>query len=266
MRKVFAALTVAVAMPWMPWAGALAAPQALGLLATGPTPTELTCEDGVCSAEFSAFCLQQDRTVPKSGTAYRAVDGSPLRFVVTDASGVQRGFAAQGLTIRSVRGFAAVVVSIPEAVVKASGVASSALSVVEPTVLAPQPLPGDPIPQTPRDIARAAAQLQEIGSAPVDDGGTFAQAFRGMMAMVNALPVDEESAGSGDGGLARQVLDRRDMLPEARAFTTERLEFCEARAGGGWVSGGLRSCLQTQHDAFVGKLNRNYWNALKPGS
>ena len=36
---------------------ASAAPQILGLLAT-MAPTPLTCDDGLCSAQFSAFCLQ----------------------------------------------------------------------------------------------------------------------------------------------------------------------------------------------------------------
>jgi len=35
---------------------ASAAPQILGLLATN-SPTPLTCNDGICSAHFSAFCL-----------------------------------------------------------------------------------------------------------------------------------------------------------------------------------------------------------------
>ena len=115
----------------LPMAGAVAAPQALGLLATGKTPVELKCVDGICSAEFSAFCLQQDRTVPKNGTAYRQTEGSELRLVLTAPDGTHRAVPASGLAFRSVRGFAAVVVSIPEAVVKVAGATRIVLSVAE---------------------------------------------------------------------------------------------------------------------------------------
>ena len=250
----------------LPMSGAVAAPQALGLLATGKTPVELKCLDGVCSAEFSAFCLQQDRTVPKNGTTYRQTEGSRLRLVLTDDAGTQRAVPASGLKIRSVRGFAAVVVSIPEATVKKAGAKRVALSVVEPAVLAPHPVADDRTPQTAGDLVAAAKQLRRIGTAPIEDGSAFSHAFRGMMAMINTLPDEPEALGSGGGDLARQVLKRRTMPAEARAFTAEQLEYCEVQAAGALVVGGLRACLQRQHDSLVGSLNRNYWKAAKPGS
>jgi len=250
----------------LPVTGALAAPQALGLLATGKTPVELKCVDGVCSAEFSAFCLQQDRTVPKSGTAYRQTEGSKLSLVFTDPDGAKRTVPASGLTIRSARGFAAVVVSIPEESVKAAGATRIALSVAEASVLAPYPVANDRTPQTPGDLVTAAKQLRRIGTAPIDDGSAFSHAFRGMMAMINTLPDEPEALGSGGGDVARKVLKRRTMPAEARVFTTEQLEYCEVQAAGALVVGGLRACLQRQHDSLVGSLNRNYWKATKPGS
>jgi hypothetical protein len=250
----------------LPMTGAGAAPQALGLLATGETPVELKCIDGVCSAEFSAFCLQQDRTVPKNGTAYRQTEGSKLRLVFTGPDGAHRAVPASGLTIRSVRGFAAVVVSVPEAVMKAAGAERIALSVAEPAVLAPHPIANDRAPQTPGDLVAAAEQLRRVGTAPIDDGSAFSHAFRGMMAMINTLPDEPEALGSEGGDTARQVLKRRTMPVEARVFTSEQLDYCEVQAAGALVVGGLRACLQRQHDSLVGSLNRNYWKATKPGS
>ena len=263
MRRLFMAGFFLAALPV---SGAAAAPQALGLLATGDTPVELQCVDGVCSAEFSAFCLQQDRTVPKNGTAYRQTDGSKLRLVLTGRDGTRRAVPASGLTIRSARGFAAVVVSIPETTVKAAGAARIALSVPEPAVLAPHPDADDRTPQTAQDLVAAAEQLRQVGAAPIDDGSAFSHAFRGMMAMINTLPDEPEALGSGGGDAARQVLERRSMPADARAFTAEQLEYCEVQAAGALVVGGLRACLQRQHDALLGTLNRNYWKATKPGS
>jgi hypothetical protein len=66
-------LLILFAAAWMVApAGALAAPpQILGLVATA-TPTPLSCENGKCWAEFSAFCLQKHRQAPDEKTAYLA--------------------------------------------------------------------------------------------------------------------------------------------------------------------------------------------------
>ena len=62
---------------------ASAAPQILGLLATN-APTPLTCNDGICSAQFSAFCLQQHRKSPTAGTAYRPAKRTALTLTAVD--------------------------------------------------------------------------------------------------------------------------------------------------------------------------------------
>ncbi len=88
-----------------------------------------------------------------------------------------------------------------------------------------------------------------------------------MMAMINALPRDGETLGGmQESTLARQVLRDVRMSSEARAFTEERLEFCENLTSGAWYSGGLRPCLQQQHDAFITNKNHDYWKAAGAGS
>ena len=62
---------VVAALAMLPATGAVAAPQMLGLTVVEATP--LNCADGVCSAEFSAICLQEHRAIPKPGTRYAAV-------------------------------------------------------------------------------------------------------------------------------------------------------------------------------------------------
>ena len=51
--------------------GARAAPQILDLVASAE-PVTLTCRDGACTAEFSAFYLQKHRTAPRRRTAHCA--------------------------------------------------------------------------------------------------------------------------------------------------------------------------------------------------
>ena len=72
-----------------------AASQILGLVATGSTPTPLSCRHGQCSAHFTSFCLQQDRDAPMLGTAYVPADASSLRLVVTGEDGRRRTVQAR---------------------------------------------------------------------------------------------------------------------------------------------------------------------------
>ena len=71
----------ALAAIGMPVAGADAASQVLGLVASNGAPTPLTCIDGQCSAQFSTFCLQQNRPAPSRGDDYAVAAGGSLTLV-----------------------------------------------------------------------------------------------------------------------------------------------------------------------------------------
>lgn len=264
MRRVLLAVLFAIGLP----AGhALAAPQILGLVATADTPTELTCSNGTCSAEFSAICLQQGREAPKNGTPYRIVDKAALSIIVTGRDGAQRRLPATGLNVSNARSYAAVTISIPESAVRALGGGRIAVAVGQGAALAPVARAGDPEPQTQQDITAAVETYRAVGQATLTDGTPLAQGYRGMMAMVNALPRDgEKRTGMQESRLARDTLRGVGMSTEARAFTEERLEFCENLSSGAWYSGGLRPCLQQQHDAFITNKNHAYWDAAGAGS
>src|SRR5690606_9112941 len=61
--------------------------QVLGLVASNGIPTPLTCTEDECSAHLSAFCLQQAREAPASGTAYAPAEGGRVTLVATTADG-----------------------------------------------------------------------------------------------------------------------------------------------------------------------------------
>lgn len=264
MRRVLLAALFAIGLP----AGhAMAAPQILGLVATADTPTELKCVDGTCSAEFSAICLQQGREAPKNGTPYEAVDNSALAVIVTGQDGNTRRVPATGLVINSARSYAAVTIRIPESAVRVLGGTRIALSVGQGAALTPVPIAGDPAPQTQKEITAAIETFRSVGQATLADGTPLAQSYRGMMAMINALPRGGASLSEmHESKLARQTLRGVRMSSDARAFTEERLEFCENLTSGAWYSGGLRPCLQQQHDAFITNKNHDYWKAVGAGS
>ena len=99
-----------------------AATQSLALLETdGATP--LHCDGHVCHAEFSTFCLQQERELPRTGDPYRLASGSQLTLVLTEKSGkVRRVPAADHIRIAAARsGHTAVSITIDQAKLAAFG-------------------------------------------------------------------------------------------------------------------------------------------------
>ena len=80
------ALGLAAAFLMAPTGEARAASQMLALLETGGS-TPLVCDGGVCKAEFSTFCLQQDRSLPGASMPYEVAEGSNLHLVLSDPAG-----------------------------------------------------------------------------------------------------------------------------------------------------------------------------------
>ena len=77
-RRLAGATAIASVLFLLPDA-ASAAPQALGLVATQEA-MPLQCDDGVCVAFLSSFCLEEERNPPESRTAYSPAEGSNIAF------------------------------------------------------------------------------------------------------------------------------------------------------------------------------------------
>ena len=87
---------------------AVAALQTLGLVATNG-PVELKCEAGYCKAEFSSFCLQEERGAPTKGTPYFAMDTRGIQVTASRSDGRQISLSpAMDLTMTASRGHVAV--------------------------------------------------------------------------------------------------------------------------------------------------------------
>ncbi|MBE9555150.1 MAG: hypothetical protein IMF05_16935 [Proteobacteria bacterium] len=244
----------------MPQASAFAAPQILALLETdGPSP--LVCEGGKCSAEFSGFCLQKERTDPKYGAQYRA-EGGDLTLVVTDASGaVRRLPAGDYLDISTLRSYTAVRISLPESVIRELGAVSVALEIGERVALVPVESTGDKDPQSEADIALALGPQRALGQKIMQQSAGESGAVALTNRMLNALPRgradDETRAGLWD----------RAIAPYSASYPAESV----SRASGIYrrcltkVEEGsffnLRDCLEIGHDTLMLDLNVKYWEA-----
>lgn len=263
MRQISLAIflvTIAFATP------SHAAPQMLGVFATGPNPTPLRCEDGVCSAEFSSFCLQQQRDAPLDGTAYLTVDPAQFRLSVWDAGGVMQTAQADGMTIRSARNYTAVRISIPEAAMRRLGGVKAALHVASHTTVEPVPLANDRMPITDQERKLVAGAHRKIGERYVEKAGDLSNAANAAMKMINALPVGAKALPPDEQAqTAWSALGPGALGEKGRQFLKQRVEACTSLAWSAWFKGGVSSCLKSFHDSFVSTLNGDYWAAIGAG-
>ncbi len=250
--SVVAALAFGSGVAW-------AAPQSLALVATHG-PVELKCLDGACGAEFSTFCLQMDRRSPPRGTPYRLADGGAVRLIGTTKDGREVALDARRfLRFESLRTHLALAISVPRQQVDRLGLTRLAVVVGDNVTL----LPGD---AAEGDLAVLEQSLRPLGSLLVDGNDKRMAAARITSRMINALPAT--GRGGGDA-LWRRALDdvKQGQVPAMGAVTMARkaFDFCrfaESRS----AAGGLRRCLQSEHDWFLDYLNSTYWKAVRTGS
>lgn len=252
---------------------AQAAPQILGLVATGPEPTVLHCRDGVCSARFTTFCLQQNRDAPLLGTQYSAADSAALRLVVTGADGTQRSVQAEDVSIQSVHNYTTVKISVPEKQVRAlgggGGGVTAALSVAPRAALLPKAVAGDPQPQTEEEIALATGAHRAVGEDHVDRGGGTAEAAGTIMSMINALhnrgSADGPKDAQADARQAHAILQQSRTSGPDREMLSERVNLCSQLTASAWYRDGMPTCLENFHDSYVSTLTGRYWDAVGTG-
>ncbi len=248
--------------------GAGAAYQIMALIASNGT-VPLTCSRGECAAEFSSFCLQPDRASPPRGARYYAIGGEGVTIVGTAADGRTLSMApTDGLRIIALRGHNAVRISIPVATLGTLGLVSVAIEVGEGVSLVPEPIVGDPEPQTEADIAIATGPFRALGSRVVDHGGDAMVAARLTNDFINALPERGRVSPDLRDGLWNDVVraQSRPAMSRATEGAMRRgFEHCRASsASGSFIT--MRQCLGSMHDRFMGEPNNEYWDRLRLGS
>ncbi|MDP6427265.1 MAG: hypothetical protein QGH73_10560 [Rhodospirillales bacterium] len=243
-------------------------PQILGLMATA-TPTPLSCENGTCWAEFSAFCLQRHRKSPHEKTAYVPAAGTNLTLQVTAADGSVRSLDAGLLvSIESERSFVSVRMTVPETLIKEMNGAYAALSVGKLASLVPVKRDGDD-PMTAGEIAqytgplRAQAELYvQYGSAPAKARLLVAETSLKLFNAVGNTPigtnVDADALWQKTVGAAPGP-NSSAGIKQARRFFNQCHRDGE---GDGYMLG---MCLQNVHDLNALPLTERVWKGLGAG-
>lgn len=240
-----------------------AAPQLLGLFADSRMP--FNCENGTCSVEVTAICLQEARDMPAWQTAYTTVEPDRILLAGKGADGTAVSIPiGKRVAIESERGSWAVTIRLPEAAVREAGISNPTLAIDGRAVLAPRPVAGDPAPQTAQDIAIATTVFNQPHEAVIGDASYDVAAANVMNDMINTLPhvtLDPDKPG---GDLWRKTFgsDRRDRPGMLRAATyydgcADPMIFVDPVI--------MRRCLELGHDDIVTRVNRDYWDENKPG-
>ena len=246
-------------------AGAAAATQMLALVGGG-APTTLSCENDICAADLSAFCLQPGRPSPEQGARYRFAAEAPVRLVGVRPDGSEVALvAARELTVRALRTHVAVRLSLPADALTARGLARVRIEVGERVSLLPERRADDPTPLSESEVAVTTGPLRAVGERLVDRDPVRMQAARVTAGLINALPRSGRETPE-----RRADLWRSSGVPDAPAGPGKELardayDRCVRNTTVG-TSDSLRRCLESEHDIFVGELNTRYWDALKTGS
>ncbi len=236
-------------------------PQMLGLVQTAGGGVPLHCDGTVCSAQFSAFCLQESLPAPLPRTAYTPVPNDTRQTGVTlILDGTGRPLAADAMRIEVLRGYYAVRIEVPAAIL--AGAKDARLQVSNHVALAPD---GPRRTDLAELDAQAAGAWRQVAAGYVDNGGPLMAAAHHTLAMVNAL---EEAGDGNDKSVALAGLDRVAATAptdrDGRHLAHQRLEMCEGYLRAGAESGFTR-CLEQGHDGFISRLNHDYWDGLKAG-
>lgn len=250
----------------LPPGAARAEPQIIALLATDDA-VPLACANGECAAEFTAFCMEPGRKSPYHLTAYRPIAGAAdvRAAIVTTAGSV--AVPAGDLSFASVRGFAAIRVSLPEAMVASAGGTGIAVTVGRGVALRPLPDPAFHRPHEAEEIARAIGPHRERGERIVDNGGVERAAAGLANRLINALPETARVEAARAAALFDDVVTAEDgRRAGAPALTWARRGFerCLANLDED-RNDTLRGCLARFHDERMWTLTHRYWAGL-PGS
>lgn len=252
-RVTFAFLTLLLAT--VPGT-ALAAPQILGLVATGEA-VPMQCENGVCSALLSAFCLQERRLPPDFETPYRPVRAGAVTLAVMAADGrVQRFEAANLVQFRSRYGYTAIRADLSLAALGGPSPVSVSLEIAPRTTMLPDALPGDADPLTGEEIALAAGPLRVAAEAVLEGDSEAARTGRIAARLINALPAQGDIAVAAREGLWESVAGSDAPSRARRMFSA-----C-GRSVDQSVGYPLRKCLEERHERLQIESTRKYWDSL----
>ena len=258
----------AVALILLAAGRAEAAPQILGLVASNGMLTPLQCRDRLCVGYLASFCLQEAREAPDGGQEYRLAPRGGLTLIAGLPDGRTLRLPARDLpTIRTLVGFTAVRIDLPEVKLDALGLrelapTSLAIEVAPETTIMPVAAVDDPDPQSPDDIAEAAGPLRHLAAETFDRPGEIPDAARLVGLLISALPMDAAEPVALHGLFHRVVAAVAPGRLGAAAVADVDAIAKSCQKPGETSSGpALGACLELRQFNLMSILNGRFWAA-----
>lgn len=253
---VFTSLVIALLLTARP---ALAAPQILAAL-PNPAGIQFSCDNGVCLARLSTYCLQQRRPIPDGRDIYQAATPEHFSLVYTTADGTEKSIPAGGhVMFTESRGFMSIAARTTERTLAELGATKARLVVSAHAVLVPEPTPDDANPISQREVAYAMNSLRALGAGLVDlspnaKAATLLAALSKRVDFASVVPpADAEALWSKT---VQQELASTAIAPIAR----ERLDNCMLYTEN-FRYHGFKRCIDSHHDELLRDLNVRYWRS-----
>ena len=235
---------------------ALAAPQILGLVATGDA-VPMQCENGECTALLSAFCLQERRRPPDFETLYRPARAGAVTLAITAADGQVRRFDGADLVrFRSRYGYTAMRADFALAALDGAAPVAVALEIAPRTTMLPAARPGDPDPLTAEEIAFAAGPARVAAEAVLEGDSERARTTRIAARLINALPAH------GDITVAAREVLWDGIAGTGAPLRARRMFDACSRSVDQSVGYPLRKCLEDRHERLQLENTREFWDSL----
>lgn len=244
-------------------AAAHAAPQALGLVATNGD-IELKCGPAGCTADFTTFCLQQDRQSPDRGTPYHVGSGEVQVAGITATGETITLDIKQSVSLESRRKHMALRVLVPQSTLQKYNLVRVSINVKENVVLLPQISVGDASPHSEREVAMLSQSMRQIGTSYIDGNQDRIIAARVLADVINGLPERGKADNPTRQKLWNNAVNRAGPDAPKPAITRAKgiYQLCKWTAGRGTPN--TRNCLEKHHDEFIKFLNSKYWKNSKP--
>ena len=243
-----------------------AAPQLLGVVAT-VAPLKLECDDGLCRADVSTFCMQSERETPARHQGYSAHNPDVFRVVARTTDGDLVRVALQDAQFRAERGFTATRVEIQTEWLAAQDLTPIGLEADKGGILVPTPLIGDANPIKPGEVEYAMTSLQPVADKIFKKHGYGYEAVQIVNRVLNETPARGRLAKNDRENLWQNTFGEtaRESVGAAMHRAADVVGYCQVRTKQGRFFS-VRRCLEQRLDGMLMDINSDYWKAVQPGA
>lgn len=243
-----------------------AAPQMLGIV-TANKAIPLQCNGGICEAEISTICLQEDRQTPPRHHPYAAVDLAAFKLVAKSPAGDTVHVDLHEAAFRSERGYTAVSAKITTDHLRERGLTPVALVASAEAAFLPVPEIDDPDPINAAEIDFVMRDLNPAAKRVFADHQVAQTSITLVNRLVNGTPKRGRMTHEQRTSLWERTMGEtpREAVGGGAARAADIYGYCQYRTKQGRFFS-LRRCLEQRLDGFLMDLNTTYWQSVKPGS